>query len=244
MTNSKAILGISFAAIFAVAMIFAPNAEANNAVTHLDVKSASLTVEDDGTATATLTAATAIDKNGNAGAYGYGFITDLFDTGNVDENGDPILVPENVLAITTHICAADSFEQSNIDETKKCPNDQTVGLLTALGLDVDTEHDGPEVHPHILDLMLVSEESACNGISDIEVNAGKTIFIDGDNVSPGDYDLTVKGNKVTVGNVPIDGQNLHNANLAAYASYNIHGIANSDGTITNLCLTDLTVYSL
>ena len=105
---------------------------------------------------------------------------------------------------------------------------------------IDTEHDGPEIHPHILDLVDVQAGSACEGISDIEVNAEKTIFVDGDNVSPSTYDLKIKGNKVTVGNIPIDGGNLHNANLAAYASFNIVGIA-STGTITNLCLVDLTV---
>ncbi|MDH3854562.1 MAG: hypothetical protein OES27_00425 [Nitrosopumilus sp.] len=259
MTNTKAILGISLAAVFVVSMIMTQSAQANsNGVTHLDIKDIALVDNGDGTASAKITTATAIYNNGNFGAYGYGFITALHDTGIPVENiDDTIMLPENVLAFTSHVCAADSLVQGDINEVKRCPNGQSIGVLEALqetlGLpeNVDDQlNDGPLMHPHILDLtktaLLPEEDQACADLptelnfSGIEVDVGRTIDTE-NNISPFAYNLIVRGNTLGVDNVPLDDYNLLSADLAAYASFNIVPTDDGNGNITHLCLTDLTV---
>ena len=96
--NAKAILGISLAASFAVSMIFAQNAMANGGdhkdVTGFDVEPFKNTIH----VTISTSTDTIPDSKTIGYAFGYGFVTGTNDDG----------YPENVLALTTHLCVADS----------------------------------------------------------------------------------------------------------------------------------------
>ncbi|MFB5624204.1 MAG: hypothetical protein ACE5RP_04715, partial [Nitrosopumilus sp.] len=93
MTNTKAILGISLAAVFAVAMIFAPNVTA--AGSHLEINKAEYQVDDSGIGKLEIKVNSDIPTDGSANAFGYGVVTGFTDDG-----------PENVLALTTHLCVS------------------------------------------------------------------------------------------------------------------------------------------
>ena len=59
-------------------------------------------------------------------------------------------------------------DQSNINEDTVCPGGNIIGLLEALGFGpegTDTMHDGPEVHPHILDLKGAGSDCAADPIN-------------------------------------------------------------------------------
>ncbi|KEQ56122.1 hypothetical protein AAA799E16_01573 [Marine Group I thaumarchaeote SCGC AAA799-E16] len=250
--NTKAILGISFAAVFAVTMMFAPYVAA--AGSHLDIKS--VNVETDGSF-ANVEIKTKETIPVGVGSFGYGVIT-AFEGG----------FPENVLALTTHVCAADSPVQGNVDELGPdgvfgtaddvCPfaPEGSIGVLEFLRDnfpdqfgslpqgEIDQLLDGPEMHPHILDLVATATlpvgEQACLGVdnfSGLEVDVVRTVTT-ANNVSPADYLLQVDNKKITVGNIPIDGSNLLSDEMIAYASFNIAPINNGEN-ITHLCLTDL-----
>lgn len=237
--NSKTILGISLAAVFAVSMIFAPNVTA--AGSHLDIKKVKLDVDDG-------FAKVEIKTNGNipvgVGAFGYGIITAF--------NGDG--APENVLALTSHVCAADSFNQGDtINELTACPFSPqgSIGVLEVLrdafgfpfpAGEIDQANDGGLMHPHILDLTGYSDacKDATGMDEGVEVDVARTIGTF-NNISPGDYDLKVGNKKISVKDIPIDAKNLMASDLLAYASFNIMPLEDGAGHITNLCLTDLTL---
>jgi len=93
--NTKTILGISFAATFAL-IAFTPLASAVS-----DIFTATIT-EDDVTLDATITTSTKINKGGQDGAFGYGVVT-IPDYGGI---GDSLMVA------TTHAGVYDSEKQS------------------------------------------------------------------------------------------------------------------------------------
>lgn len=251
MTKAKTILGISLAATFAISMIFAQGAIASGSDKHLKIKNIEFDVFED-------LAKVELQTQGNIpvgqGAFGYGVIT------TISENG-----PENVLALTTHVCAADSFVQGDIvDEINNCPfaPEGSIGVLEFLrdnvaapfpGGEIDQANDGPLMHPHILDLTgysddcsdAIEEAGLDPGDAAVEVDVLRTLGLDpvgtANNISPGDYEVNVDGKELTVGNIPIDENNLLDDEMAAYASFNIYPLHDGNSHITNLCLYDLTL---
>ena len=168
----------------------------------------------------TITTEGPIKNNGQLGAYGYGLITDG-GAGN------------NVLALTTHMCASDSPVQGNADDDR-CPN--PVGLLDFA---FTQANDGPLFHAHILDLKAATAEcAAVEGSAGLEVDVASSLATNGGvpGVSP-DYPIKVSGNTITVGNVPTSV--LNDDSVEAVASFEIVGLATGN-TITNLCLTNAT----
>ena len=95
MTNRKLLLGVSFAATFAL-IAFTPLASAIS-----DIFSASIT-EDDVSLDATFTTASKINKGGQDGAFGYGVVT----LSGLGGSGDSLMVA------TTHAGVYDSASQS------------------------------------------------------------------------------------------------------------------------------------
>ena len=80
MTKIKPILGISFAAVFAVSMVFVGTANASNGIPgHLDIKEWSVETHD-GHLKATFVTEERIPKWGfNGGAFGYAMVFDFDD---------------------------------------------------------------------------------------------------------------------------------------------------------------------
>ena len=107
--NKKILLGTSFAAIFVASMMMLPISIDAAHGSHLDIVNSKFKVKK-GIVSAFVITADKIPIDGSAGAFGYGLITGF------DENGQP----ENVLALTTHLCAADSFVQGDATE-EECP---------------------------------------------------------------------------------------------------------------------------
>jgi hypothetical protein len=220
--NRKSVLGISFAAAFAVTMIFAQSASAGGG----DYTTLSLPVSVSGAGflSTEITTGGTIPLDGSQGAFGYGILTD-----GTNFN--------NVLALTTHVCAADHFSQSQIKDGS-CGH--TVGLLNALGLGQDARHNGPEMHAHVLDLKLVDSESACFGISSgalaAEVDLQKTLDMQNNVIAM--YTIEIDDNVIRT-SAPIS--DLADGDLDAIAYFGIQPVATKNGSITNLCLTDLAV---
>lgn len=164
------------------------------------------------------------------------------------------------MALTTHICAADSPFQGDA-KSKKCA--ATVGLLQALTGNAvqDEDHDGAKFHAHMLvltDDITATFPAATGGpaVSDACTNTHNPSFGQVDLVAIVDYDATtsaelgldplsivspdwtvkVHGDKIRVGNVPTNA--LPDAGVEAIASYGIEGQDfNGDTIIDNLCLT-------
>jgi hypothetical protein len=227
--NKKTILGISFAAA-AVAMLFgaAPLVDAVKPG-YPGLASTQQAQNDHDNYNYRIEAKGPIPTDGSAGAFGYGIIT------GVDGDGNP----ENVLAITTHLCASDSFVQ-RAAPVGQCAS--TIGLLeSAFGQPAGTDeaNNDETFHAHILDLK--PNDAGCDGVENnigLEVDLGRTVS-SGNNVSP-DYPVNVIGNKITVLDVPVGGDPGFNGTasdeILAAVSFGIHPL-NSGPTITNLCLT-------
>jgi len=245
--NTKIILGISLAAAFVISMIASQSAIADGLPEYLQIKETKVTVVTDsdgnGILKAEIKTEDKIPKKGEAGAFGYGLATaGLFD-------GEP------VLALTTHICAADTPYQGDA-KSKKCDN--PVGLLQALtgGVLKDVDHDGAKFHAHML--VLTKDTSATwaetggiapacddtDNTSFAQVNMTATLAYNTANESsPGaldiispDWTVKVHGDKIRVGNVPTDA--LPDSGVEGFAAYGIEGTDhNLDGIIDNLCLT-------
>ena len=241
--NTKTILGISLIAAFAVSMIFTQNAIADPPTDdHLVIDEFNFETFE-GMAKAEIKVDTTIPRN--SGAFGYGVFTD-----------DTVLT-NNVLALTSHVCAADSFVQGNIPvEHKKCPFDPegSIGVLEFLrdnagpqynmypAGEIDQQNDGSKIHPHILDLTGMgtpcSDALVANSLNagdvTVEVDAGSSLDND---ISPIAYDVKVEGKKLTVGNVPVS--DLGGDTLQAVATFNIFPLHDGSSNITNLCLYDV-----
>lgn len=222
MNKTRTILAVSLAAVFAFSMVVAQSADAGKKAGHLVTDTEVTIAEIDGEEflKATITADGPIKNNGQLGAYGYGLITD---------NG----VGNNVLALTTHMCASDSPVQGNANDNR-CPN--PVGLLDFA---FTQANDGPLFHAHILDLMPATPAcAAVDGSSGLEVDVASSLATNGgvEGVSP-DYPIKVSGKTITVGNVPVNV--LNDDSVDAVASFEIVGLATGN-TITNLCITNAT----
>ena len=74
----------------------------------------------------------AIPKDGSVGAFGYGLLTDG---------------TNNVLALTSHLCASDSPKQKNASN-RLCSDPVGISIL----VDDFSVHDGANFHAHVLDL--------------------------------------------------------------------------------------------
>lgn len=209
--NSKAIVGLSLIAALTATMVLAQSVSAVPA-SHLTIEKSVVGHAGKNLNIAILTGGE-IPTDGSSGAFGYGVITGF-------KKG----APENVLALTTHMCAADHFDQSDNGD---CP-DGTIGLLTALGLGDNEDHNGPEFHAHVLDL--TSPTLACSGF-DAEVDLARTLKTKNNVIA--NYPVTVIGNGIVVEEVPI--KDLHDATVEAIVAFTITPVA-SGSDITNLCL--------
>ena len=229
--NTKAILGISLAASFAVSMIFAQNAMANGGdhkdVTGFDVEPFKNTIH----VTISTSTDTIPDSKTIGYAFGYGFVTGTNDDG----------YPENVLALTTHLCVADSGVPLRDDD---CP-DPTPGLLEALGFGdgANEAHNDETWHAHILDLKPSTQDcidavdAAGNPVHDsttYEVDLGRTLATQ-NNLSPG-WTVTIDGGDISVWNVPRGDPHSAAYKKAGALYFGIVGIVEGD-TVTSLCLT-------
>jgi len=235
--NTKTILGISLAAAFAVSMIFALNVIASGS--HLDIVKSNYKVLGNGDGKLQIKVAGDIPTDGTAGAFGYGVITGLDVIGYDKELQENILAPDNVLALTTHMCAADSPLQGPDGDC-----DAPVGVLSQLTDNVvlNEEHDGAEFYVHILDLMpATSDCSAVYGSNGLEVDLTRTLegtpfgtadtdfqdnnLLAGTGITgPGDYDIKVKNNKITVKKFP--STDLAGTEAVGIVAFGIHGLAN------------------
>ncbi|MEO9309516.1 MAG: hypothetical protein ABI337_04410 [Nitrososphaera sp.] len=93
--NTKTILGLSLAAVFAVSMMTIAPAVADPIPGYLVIKNSKVKIEDEQLEAKIMTKGK-IPQDGSGGAFGYAILTSGHD---------------NVLAITTHLCASDSPEQ-------------------------------------------------------------------------------------------------------------------------------------
>ena len=196
--------------------------------TFLDIDKFDVNI-DDGTLEVEIKTNGNIPTDGSAGLFGYGVITAL--------NADSL--PENVLALTTHLCASDSPLQSNAPNSV-CPDDDVIGLLEALtgGALLDVEHDGAEFHPHILDLKQADGFCADIG-SEIEVDLARSVS-SGNNISPTTYDLEVTDSEIRVEDVTIDEFNaIVSGDVLQVVSFGLGATADDNGVITDLCLLDV-----
>ena len=242
MTKTKTILGISFAAVFALSMLMVPAySEGHLSITKTDVKVKTDLVKGTQTMDVKIRTSTNIPTDGSAAGFGFGVITGVNDVGQ----------PENVLAITTHMCAADSLVPGPDGDC----SGGTVGVLTALtGVDgLNEAHDGPEFHAHILDLKVVEVGSACDlaygTAGGLEVDVARSLqgqFGFDDDIETtnypnnnvlAEYDVKVKKNKIEVKKVPVS--DLFDSGVEAIVSFGINGVVSpSDPTLlTNICLT-------
>lgn len=166
-----------------------------------------------------------IPTDGSQGAIGYGVITGVNDDG----------YPENVLALTSHKCVADSLVQGPADA--ECDN--TVGLLNALFGISDEDHNDATWHAHFLDLMPITEASDCATVEnhiELEVDLARTLATQ-NNVSP-DNEVTVDGSDISVSGLELG--DFHNSAFkkVIVVSFGIVGFADAEGTVTHLCLTN------
>ena len=228
MINKKAFLGISFAAVFAVAMIFTPNVMADDDDdangSFLDIVAAEIEIED-GEIEVEIETAGDIPTDGTGGLFGYGIITSGFN---------------NVLAVTTHLCAADSPVQGEAE----C-SDGSIYLNT--GSNSPSQND-ETWHPHILDLEAPDTDTLglvtntnCQALgADAEVDILGSV-LSGNNVSPTTYDLEVDDNEIEVTallgtdkngneNVIPDGTGI------AIVSFEIGAGVDANGNIGDLCV--------
>ena len=233
MINTKTILGISFAAAFAVSMIFAQSAvaQSENALPGfrdiVGYDSSTAIVDGEEFFKATITTDDPIVHNGQKGAFGFGFFTD-------DTNA--------VLALTTHMCASDTLVQGNAPDAR-CPN--TVGLLDAFGLGSNVEHDDATFHAHMLVVTFdlnsntTDFETNCSIVSDTftKVDLGGSVGYQGMEYLSPDWPVKVTGKSITVGNVPVEAFD-GTTTVTSVVSYGIGAEASDDGTITALCLTN------
>ena len=160
-----------------------------------------------------------LPKDGELGLFGYAVLTDG---------------TNNVLAVTTHKCAADSLMQSNAPDSE-CP--AVVGVLTALtdGAVLNEDHDGADWHPHILDLTTPTGYCASAG-ADLEVDFESTLDEeDPNNVSPTDYVFAVGAKSFNIIG-PMDSANIPNNELGGAVAFTIGADADDDGNITDLCV--------
>jgi len=183
--TKKILLGVSLAALFAISVIFAQNVAAiDDKPDYLKIKNTSVTYLTDESGTFLKAEIDTEGKIKETGAYGYGLLTD---GGN------------NVLALTTHMCASDSPYQGNASD-KKCPN--PIGLLDE---DFTRDNDGKDFHTHVLDLMPYTAEcQTATGLTDgFEVDVTSSINTNGgvSGVSP-DYPVKASGDTIRVGNIP------------------------------------------
>jgi hypothetical protein len=232
--NTKTILGISLAATFAVAMVFSQSVLATEAGFH-NVEDTTVTKNQPGnTVNVTWDTEGTIPVDGMSGAFGYGLVTTL--------NDDDL--PENVLAVTSHKCVSDSFEQGDAD-ISEC-SEPVAGLLEALGFPAGSNeaHDDEAFHAHVLDLKAIVDTSSCSTVGNnigLEVDLVRSLQT-GNNISP-DYPVSVDDDKITVSDVPrkdIKSSNFKNPVLSAF--FGIAGIVDdsdpANPVVTNLCLTD------
>ncbi len=233
MIKTKIFLGISLAAVFALSMTFG-QIEFAGAAEHIpeyrqivDTKVTVKTDSDGGVLKAEIKTADKIPKKGDGseGAFGFGLATGAL-------IGDP------VLALTTHLCVADTLVQGNAKD-KVCP--ATVGLLDLLGFPPGTDemHDDAKFHAHMLILKAATAACPVNTAAEVDIGASAAYAGDansGDYLSP-DWKVKVKGHKITVENVPTGA--LPDAGVELIVSYGIVGVADATTTVTNLCLTDL-----
>lgn len=224
--NKRAIWGISLTAVFAVSMIVSQSAIADEHDGFKTIDEHTIT-KDKNTVDVTFVTEGMIPTDGSEDAFGYGLITGTNDDG----------YPENVLALTTHKCVSDSLVQDDASDEDCSP--PVAGLLEALGLANNEDHDDETFHAHVLDLKPITEDSDCDDVEDnigLEVDLARTLQTQ-NNVSP-DYDVGVIDNEITVLNVKIG--DLHSAafNNAASVYFGIVGFADENDVITNLCLTE------
>jgi len=185
--TKKILFGVSLATLFAISVIFAQSVTAeDDKPDYLKIKDTSVTYLADEDGTFLKAEIKTEGKIKETGAYGYGLLTD---GGN------------NVLALTTHMCASDSPYQGNAPD-KKCPN--PIGLLDE---DFTRDNDGKDFHAHVLDLMPYT--SACKTATGLpngfEVDVANSINTNGGvaGVSP-DYPVKASGETIRIGNVPTD----------------------------------------
>ena len=232
MTYSKTILGISLAAVFAISLVAGQTAIADDDdLEYRQIEETKVTVttnsDGEGFLKAVIETEDKIPKKGQKGAFGFGLITDETSA---------------VLALTTHLCVADSLVQGDAKD-KKCPN--TVGLLDALtGVEgLDEQHDDAKFHAHML--VLTGDTTGCTDPDTFaQVDVGATLAYNAaresspgalDIISP-DWEVKVRGDKITVKDVPLSA--LPDSGVEAIVSYGISGEANEAGTVTNVCLTN------
>ena len=167
-----------------------------------------------------------IPKDGSGGLIGIGILTSGTD---------------NVLALTSHLCASDSPLQSNAPNSI-CPDASAFGLLEALtsGALLNKDYDGADWHPHILDLK--PADGYCDSVgAPLEVDFDSTLG-SGNNVSPTDYKLKVKKNTIEVkaplgdGNVTPDGSGV------VIVSFQIDAEVTGN-LITDLCVKNITPFT-
>ena len=154
--------------------------------------------------------------------------------------------PENVLALTTHLCVSDTLVQGDAN----CGPGPTAGLLEALGFGAGSNeaHDDETWHAHILDLKPATQ--ACitavandprqdvHGSTGLEVDVARTLQTQ-NNLSPSWLVETIDGDIwVTVPRGDVHSDAFKKAG-ALY--FGIVGIVDTnvptDPVVTNLCLT-------
>jgi len=246
--NRKTMLGISLAATFAVSMIFATNAVA--AGSHLDISqdATKYQVNSKGVGKLLIHTEGKIPTDGSADAFGYGVVTGATADG-----------PENVLALTTHKCASDHPFQSNASD-EDCPDALGVLTLLTLGAILDENHDGADMHAHILDLKPATQacmDAGSPADGGLEVDIPRTLagldlpgnpFSDDATDHPnnliagvsGGYDVKVVGPNLQVRQIP--STDLFGTEAIAIVSFGIVPLDNgaltppNDGNIDQLCL--------
>jgi len=184
-----------------------------------------------------------IPKDGSAGLFGYAVLTSGLN---------------NVLAITTHLCASDSPVQNNAPN-KVCPDAGAFGLLEALtgGDLLNKDYDGAKWHAHVLDLKPADgldlddngviegeaeENAGCAGIDGaaLEVDFASTLGT-GNNVSP-DYKLKVTKDTIKV-KAPLGSNDvMPDGSGIGIVSFGIGATVNEVGTITDLCVLNPTPF--
>ena len=234
--NRKALLGISLTATFAVSMFMAQNALAGappgdfKEVTGFEVEPFKNKID-----VTIHSASDTIPNSTSTGfAFGYGLVTGTNDDG----------YPENVLALTTHLCVSDTPVQGDA----AC-GDATAGLLEALGFGEGQNelHDNEKWHAHILDLKpstaecitAVNTASGVHNSTTYEVDFGRTLTTQ-NNLSPG-WTVTDDSGSIKVEDVPRGDPHSAAYKKAIALYFGIVGIVDDSDmenpVVTNLCLT-------